>query len=78
MQMSKNFILPGVVNCSEAPMSNFPEVIKDFVWIIAFEELRHIGVLEAPGPEKKLTKLVTDTYGCHSSWKSSINMKLRP
>ena len=54
--MSKNFILPGVVNCSEAPMSDFPEVIKYFVWIIAFEELRHIGVLEAPGPEKNIDK----------------------
>ena len=59
-------------------MSDFPEVIKYFVWIITFEELRHIGVFEAPGPEKKLKKLVTDIYRCHLSWKSSINMKLRP
>lgn len=41
------------VNCSEASMTDLPQVCEELLGVLPEEQLRHLRVLQAPGPHTR-------------------------
>ena len=46
-------IVPGVVDGAEGPMADLAKVVEQLVRVLALEQLRHVGVLQAARPGSK-------------------------